>query len=159
MARPKLHNFPPQNMLASIGRLLRAALDEEKAIVADARAKQAAEKRAMERSNQAREAAGKSYREWYDLHPDPPTSGAYQDEHFAKERIADLEADGIAYDLVAFTGRDLSPSARIAAQKSIRILENQGLVALVGAHARFVKLTLAGWERLKKPAPSEPANA
>ena len=75
MARPKLHNFPPQNMLASIGRLLRAALDEEKAIVADARAKQAAEKRAMERSNQAREAAGKSYREWYDLHPDPPTSG------------------------------------------------------------------------------------
>ena len=153
MARPRLHNFPPQKMLVSIGRILRADLDAEQTDLAKAQATMAAEQKARDESDAAREAAGLDYREWYKLHPDPPRSDAWLDEHGAKHRLEALQAWGIPYNLPLFTGCDLTPSARVAAQTAIRKLESDGLVKLTGAKARYVSLTAAGWERLKEGKP------
>lgn len=145
MARPAIHCFPPLEMLSSIAAAtltLRGALNAKLEAALD---EQERERQRREADNAARVAAGASYAEWGQLHPSPPSSNdAWYQEREAREGLKQLDEFGIPYDLPAFTGRDLTPSARIAAQKCVRELEARRLVVLLGVKARWVKLTEPG---------------
>lgn len=163
MARPRLHSFPLPDLLHRIANGVAATH-------ADLTAKINATKAAAGESRAARDAwyaecqaNGISWgqavqmAEWQKSHPEP----AYVDEstHDLERALKDLERWGIDYDLQAFTGRsDLTPSARIAAQTSIRGLEAAGLIQLFGAKAQSVRLTPAGWAQagLADPFPATP---
>jgi len=140
-------------MLRSIASVIQARRDALEAILADAVAEQADEAREQAKSNAEREAASLSYHEWGQLHPDPPRGDGWHREYHAKRELAHLEEFGVPYSLAQFTGRsDLTPSARIAAQTTIRKLESSGLVDLFGAKAQSVRLTPTGWAAVGEPA-------
>lgn len=144
MGRPRLHSFPADEMLRRIAGVIQARREALQAELDAAQADQAAEREAAAANEAARIASGLDYAQWARLRPQPPRGDGWHREYHAKRALADL-ANGIPYDLEAFTGRnDLTPSARIAAQKSIRQLEAEGLVKIEGMRAVSINITPAG---------------
>ena len=80
MGRPRLHDFPPDEMLRNIAAVIRGNREALEAILADAQAEQAAEREAYAKSNAAREAAGLPHHEWAKIHPDPPRGDGWHRE-------------------------------------------------------------------------------
>ncbi|MBC7855910.1 MAG: hypothetical protein IAF94_20980 [Pirellulaceae bacterium] len=138
MARPRLHDFPAPDMLRRIGGVVRAKREALEKQLADVLA---------------------GWEEARTSH-DGRWSEVNSVKFFSEQALAELARDGVMYDLLVFTGQQLTPSARIAAQKCIRTLEEQGFLKLIGAHARWVNVTDAGWAKLAELAPkTEAANA
>jgi hypothetical protein len=118
MGRPKLYDIDPNRLLAAIVAQYRGRL----ATIAAERATQQA----------AADARG---HDW----PQHDLAARELDR-----RRDEITSNGLVYNLPLWLGHDPTASERIIAQRAIRLLESQGLLTILGAHARWVKPTPAG---------------